>query len=91
MAEPLQVRGRWERRPASPLGRAVDRPVFWWSAGAVFLANASLSAAEGRWVLAVLHVLTCLWAVVAGVTARVPAAGPPTLDGVAGGTTAPGP
>jgi hypothetical protein len=53
------------------LGRAVDRPGFWWSAAAIFFVNALLSAAEGRWVLAVLQALTCLWAFVAGVTARL--------------------
>ena len=57
--------------PARPsLGRAVDRPVFWWSIGAVFLINAALSAAERRWGVALLQVLTFVWAVVAGVTAR---------------------
>ena len=91
MGGPLPVRGPEGRSPAPPIGRAVDRPVFWWSAGAVFLANAGLSAAEDQWILAVLHVLTCLWAVVAGVTARVPAAGPPASDRAAEGTTAPGP
>jgi hypothetical protein len=66
------------------LGRAVDRPVFWWSVGGIFLANAWLSAAEGQWVLAVLQTLTSLWAGVAAVTARLtspgyrePTGGPP--------------
>ncbi|SDX29745.1 hypothetical protein SAMN05660209_00073 [Geodermatophilus africanus] len=54
----------------SPLGRAVDRPAFWWSAAAIFFANAWFSAAEGRWALVVLQALTSLWAVVAGVTAQ---------------------
>jgi len=52
-------------------GRAVDRPVFWWSAAGIFFVNAGLSAAEDHWVLAVLQALTCVWAVVAGVTAHV--------------------
>jgi hypothetical protein len=92
MGRPLQVRGRREARPpTSPLGRAVDRPVFWWSAAVVFLANAGLSAAEGRWVLAVLHALTCLWAVVAGVTARVPAQGSPESTGPPTAATTGGP
>jgi hypothetical protein len=52
-------------------GRAVDRPVFWWSVGGIFFANACLSAAEGHWVLVVLQTLTSLWAVVAAVTARL--------------------
>ena len=50
--------------------RAVDRPVFWWSAGVVFLANAGLSAAEDRWSVALLQLLTAVWAFVAGVTAH---------------------
>ena len=67
--------GRQSRAARDPLGRAVDRPVFWWSAGGIFLVNAWLSAAEGHWVLAVLQALTCLWAGVAGVTARLTAQG----------------
>ncbi|WP_448628524.1 hypothetical protein [Geodermatophilus sp. URMC 64] len=69
-----------EGRPSSGvLGRAVDRPVFWWSAGAVFLVNAGFSAGEGRWAVALLQVLTCVWAVVAGIAARQarPARGEP--------------
>ena len=68
----------------NPVGRAVDRPVFWWSVGGIFFTNAWLSAAEGHWVLAVLQTLTCLWAGVAAVTARLtspgdrePTGGPP--------------
>jgi len=82
--------GRGDRPPRRPLGRAVDRPAFWWSAGAVFLANAGLSAAEDRWSLAVLQGLTCLWAVVAGVTLRdrAPASADPT-DPVRGTTARP--
>ncbi|MGR7026265.1 hypothetical protein [Geodermatophilus sp. URMC 62] len=70
----------WAGPPArGALGRAVDRPLFWWSAGAIFLVNAALSAAEGRWLLALLQGLTCLWAAVAGVTAQVtPGSGEPT-------------
>jgi hypothetical protein len=80
MSEPLEVRGpgRKARPSRFPLGRAVDRPVFWWSAGAVFLANSGLSMAEDRWGLAVLQVLTCMWAVVAAVTARDPGSSEPT-------------
>jgi hypothetical protein len=44
--------------------------VFWWSAGAVFLVNAGISAWAGQWVVAVLQPLTCVWAAVAGLTAR---------------------
>jgi hypothetical protein len=51
-------------------GRAVDRPVFWWGAGAVFLANAGLSVAEDRWPVALLQLLTAVWAFVAGMTAH---------------------
>jgi hypothetical protein len=53
--------------------RTVERPLLWWSAGAVFLVNAVLSAAEDRWGLATLQALTFLWAAVAGVTARLTA------------------
>jgi hypothetical protein len=67
--------GRRGLTARDPLSRAVDRPVFWWSAGAIFLVNAWLSAAEGHWVLAALQALTCLWAGVAGVTARLTAPG----------------
>ena len=82
--------GRESTSARNPSGRAVDRPVFWWSAGAIFLVNAWLSAAEGHWVLALLQALTCLWAGVAGVTVlltapdyREPTVGPPrgTPDG----------
>lgn len=51
-------------------GRAVDSPAFWWSAAVVFLVNAALAAGEGRWLIALLQILTALWAFVAGVTAR---------------------
>jgi hypothetical protein len=67
--------GRGSLPARNPLGRAIDRPVFWWSAGGIFLVNALLSAAEGHWVLAALQALTCLWAGVAGVTARLTAPG----------------
>jgi hypothetical protein len=62
--------GREDRPSRRRLGRAVDRPWFWWSIGVVFLFNAALSAAEHRWAVALLQALTFLWAVVAGVTAR---------------------
>ena len=51
-------------------GKAVDRPVFWWVASGVFLANAALSASEERWLVAFLQVVTAVWALVAGLTAR---------------------
>jgi hypothetical protein len=57
-------------------GRAVDRPVFWWSAAAIFLVNAWISLAAGLWLVAVLQALTSLWALVAGATAWI-AASPP--------------
>jgi hypothetical protein len=64
----------WNRCPAPlRLEQTVDRPLLWWSAGAVFLVNAGLSAVEDRWGLATLQALTFLWAAVAGVTARVTA------------------
>jgi hypothetical protein len=57
--------------PARPgPGRAVDRPGFWWAAGVVFLVNAGISAWAGQWAVAVLQLLTCVWAAVAGVTAK---------------------
>ena len=68
--------GRGDLPGRNSPGRAVDRPVFWWSVGAIFLVNAGLSAAEGRWLLAVLQALTCLWAAVAGVTAQFAAPDP---------------
>ena len=52
-----------------PLVGFVDRPIFWWSAGAIFFLNACLSAAAGHWVMGVLQALTSLWAGVAAVTA----------------------
>ncbi len=67
-----------EDRPSHPhLGRAGDRPWFWWSIGVVFLFNAALSAAEHRWTVALLQALTFLWAVVAGATARDGPPAPP--------------
>jgi hypothetical protein len=70
--------GRADRTSRHHLGRAVDRPWFWWSIGVVFLFNAALSANEHRWAVALLQALTFVWAVVAGVTARyVPPAPPP--------------
>lgn len=50
-------------------GSAVERPAFWFSAAAVFLANVVLSAVERQWLVAALQLLTATWAVVAGVTA----------------------
>ncbi len=91
MGGPLPVRGPEGRSPAPPIGRAVDRPVSWWSAGAVFLANAGLSAAEDQWILAVLHGLTCVWAVVAGVTAGSLRARHPAGDRSGGATDTGGP
>jgi hypothetical protein len=69
---PVRAEGPAGEDPSAhdSLGRAVDRPAFWWSIGAVFLVNAALSAAERQWAVALLQGLTFLWAVVAGVTAR---------------------
>jgi len=68
------ARGGSRRRaaagPRHGRGRAVDSPAFWWSAAVVFVVNAALTAGEGRWLIALLQILTALWAVVAGVTAR---------------------
>jgi hypothetical protein len=70
-----------------PRGRAVDRPIFWWSAGGIFFVNAGLSAVADNWVMAILQGLTCLWAGVAGVAAghagaghRRPTEGPPRVS-----------
>jgi hypothetical protein len=62
--------GRAAAAPGSGHGRAVDSPTFWWSAAVVFLVNAALTAGEGRWLIALLQMLTALWASVAGVSAR---------------------
>ena len=73
MTEKVARAESWERATAAPgsgHGRAVDSPAFWWSAAVVFLVNAALMAGEGRWLVALLQILTALWAVVAGVTAR---------------------
>ena len=83
--------GRAGLPPGNSLGRAVDRPDFWWSAGAIFFVNAWLSVSEGRWVLAVLQALTCLWAVVAGVTARIASPGFGESTSVSPGATRPDP
>ena len=56
--------------PRRGQGRAVDRPAFWWSAAVVFVVNAALTAGEGRWLVALLQILTAVWAFVAGATAR---------------------
>jgi hypothetical protein len=65
-----ESRGRATAAPGSGHGRAVDSPAFWWSAAVVFLVNAALTVGEGRWLIALLQILTALWAFVAGVTAR---------------------
>ncbi len=62
-------RGRATADPGRGYGRAVDSPAFWWSAAVVFLVNAALTAGEGRWLIALLQILTAVWAFVAGVTA----------------------
>ncbi|MCZ2860686.1 hypothetical protein [Blastococcus sp. VKM Ac-2987] len=69
----------------SPRARvpAVDRPLFWWTAATVFLVNAGLSAGEERWPVALLQVLTALWAAVAGVSAAERGAGS-AVDGPGG-------
>ena len=56
--------------PGHGHARAVDSPAFWWSAAVVFLVNAALMAGEGRWLIALLQLLTVVWAFVAGVIAR---------------------
>ena len=66
---PAGSRG-WETAPSRRgHGRAVDSPVFWWSAAVVFLVNAALTAGEDRWLIALLQILTAVWAFVAGATA----------------------
>jgi hypothetical protein len=64
-----QMPGRATTAPPRGPGRAVDSPAFWWSAAAVFLVNAALTAGEGRWLIGLLQILTATWAAVAGVTA----------------------
>jgi hypothetical protein len=66
----LESRGRATAVPRHGQGRAVDSPAFWWSAAVVFLVNAALTAGEGSWLIALLQILTAVWAFVAGVTAR---------------------
>ncbi|GAA4734749.1 hypothetical protein GCM10023328_13450 [Modestobacter marinus] len=66
---PAGGRGGTTAGPRRPRGRAVDGPAFWWGAAVVFLVNAALTAGDGRWPIAVLQLLTALWAFVAGVTA----------------------
>lgn len=73
------------RRPPQSGGavrRAVDLPAFWWTAGAIFLVNAVLSAAAGNWLLAALQTLTSVWAAVAGVTAGLKSPDPPATAAV---------
>ena len=55
--------------PGSGHGRAVDSPAFWWTAAVVFLVNGALTAGEGRWLIALLQIVTVVWAFVAGVIA----------------------
>ncbi|WP_369255267.1 hypothetical protein [Geodermatophilus amargosae] len=61
--------GRPEAAPRRGRGRAVDSPAFWWCAAVVFLVNAALTAGEDRWLIALLQILTAVWAFVAGATA----------------------
>jgi hypothetical protein len=62
-------RGRATAAPGRGPARAVDSAAFWWSAAVVFLVNAALMAGEGRWLIALLQVVTVVWAFVAGVVA----------------------
>ena len=69
--EPASAGGR--EAAAAPGGghvRSVDIPAFWWSAAVVFLVNAVLMAGDGRWLVALLQLVTVVWASVAGVMAR---------------------
>ena len=65
-----ESRGRATAAPGHGHVRAVDSPAFWWSAAVVFLVNAALTAGEGRWLIALLQIMTVVWAFVAGVVAR---------------------
>jgi Flp pilus assembly protein TadB len=70
--EPASAGDR-ERTTAAPgrgHPRSVDIPAFWWSAAVVFLVNAALMAGDGRWLIALLQIVTAVWAAVAAVTAR---------------------
>jgi len=53
---PAESRDRAAAAPPSGHRRAVDSPVFWWSAAVVFLVNAALTAGEGRSLIALLQV-----------------------------------
>ena len=66
----VERRGRATVAAGHVHARAVDSPAFWWSAAVVFLVNAALMAGEGRWLIALLQLLTVVWAFVAGVIAR---------------------
>jgi hypothetical protein len=66
----VERRGRATVASGHVHARAVDSPAFWWSAAVVFLVNAALMAGEGRWLIALLQLLTVVWAFVAGVIAR---------------------
>jgi hypothetical protein len=70
--EPASAGGRERTTDAPGRGhaRSVDIPAFWWSAAVVFLVNAALMAGEGRWLIALLQLVTVMWASVAGVMAR---------------------
>lgn len=70
--EPASAEGRaWAAAaPRRGHARSVDIPAFWWSAAVVFLVNAALMASEGRWLIALLQLVTVAWASVAGVMAR---------------------
>lgn len=74
---PAAGRTGWWRRA----GRAVDRPVFWWAACAIFLVNSAMSVGQGQWVVALLQALTGVWAAVAGVTAAERSPIDPSGDG----------
>ena len=66
----VESRGGATAAPGHGHGAAVDSPAFWWSAAVVFFVNAALTVGEGRWLIALLQILTAVWAFVAGVTAR---------------------
>jgi hypothetical protein len=65
----VERRGRATVASGHGHARAVDSPAFWWSAAVVFLVNAALMAGEGRWLIALLQIVTVVWAFVAGVIA----------------------
>jgi hypothetical protein len=55
------------RAVKEPLRRVQGSPAFWFASSVIFTVNALLSAAEDRWLLAILQVLTALLAGAAAV------------------------